>query len=115
MPVPQTGRGLFVPCNRGIFRTGLLVPPVETREVTRIPRLAESRSTQIPVWVDFTRHDAQIVPKIYDRRAAPEPVAVIDAVNHETRLEHEGVWNHRIVLGVGVLLDVEILLNRSVG
>jgi len=37
----------------------MLVPPVKTREVARIPCLAESRSTQIPVWADFTRHGAQ--------------------------------------------------------
>src|SRR5271163_593245 len=104
---------LFLRCNRGIFRTGLLVPPVETREVTRIPCLAESRSTQIPVWADFTRHGAQVVPKIDDRWTPPEPVAVIDAVNHEARLEHERIRDHRIVLGVGVFLDVEILLNLS--
>jgi Bacterial regulatory proteins, luxR family len=91
----------------------MLVPPVKTREVTRIPCLAESRSTQIPVWADFTRHGAQIVPKIDDRWTPPEPVAVIDAVNHEARLEHERMRDHRIVLGVGVLLDVEILLNAN--
>src|SRR5580692_6545838 len=106
---------LFLPYPRGIFLTGLLVPPVETREVTRIPCLAESRSTQIPVWADFTRHGAQVAPKIGDRRTAPEPVAVIDAVDHETRFEHERMRDHRIVLGVGVLLNVEILLNRSTG
>ena len=33
----------------------------------------------------------------------------------QARLEHERVRDHRIVLGVGVLLDVEVLLNRSVG
>ena len=88
---------------------------MEAREVTRIPRLAESRSAQIPVWADFARHGAQVVPKIDDRRTPPEPVAVIDAVDHETRLEHERMRDHRIMLGVGVLLDVEILLNRSVG
>src|SRR6267378_5092980 len=106
---------LFLPCNRGRFHTGLLVPPVETREITRIPCLAESRSSQIPVWADFTRHGAQVVPKIDDRRTAPEPVAVIDAVDHEARLEHERTRDHGIVLGVGVLVDVEILVNRSVG
>src|SRR5271156_91724 len=106
---------LFLPYYRSIFHTGLLVPSVETREVTRIPCLAESRNTQIPVWADFAGHHAQIVPKIDDRRTAPEPVAVIDAVNHEARLEYECVRDHRIVLGVGVLLDVEILLNGSVG
>src|ERR1700735_4541197 len=72
---------LFLPYNRGIFLARLLVPPVKTREVTRIPCLAESRSTQVPVWADFTRHSAQIVPKIDDRRTPPEPVAVIDAVD----------------------------------
>ena len=105
---------LFLPCNRGRFRTLKFVPPVETREVTRIPGLAETGFAQIPVWADFTGHGAQIVPKIDDRRTSPEPVAVVDAVNHEARLEHERVRDHRIVLGVSVLLDVEILLNRSV-
>src|SRR5580700_10957416 len=108
-------RLLFLPCNRGIFHTAMLVPPVETREVTRIPCLAESRSAQLPVWADFARHGAQIVPKIDDRWTSPEPIAVIDAVDHEARLEHERMRDHRIVLGVGVLLNVEILLNRSVG
>src|SRR5580704_14952735 len=106
--------GLFLPHNRGIFHSGFLVPPVETREVTRIPCLAESGSTQIPVWADFTRYGTQIVPKIDDRRTSPEPVAVIDAVDHKARLEHERMRDHRIVLGVGVLLDVEILLHHSV-
>src|ERR1700757_4689068 len=106
--------GLFFPYHRGIFHTGLLVPTVETREVTRIPRLAESRSAQIPVSTDFTCHGAQVVPKIDDRWTPPEPVPVIDAVNHKARLEHERMRDHRIVLGVGVLLDVEILLNDSV-
>src|SRR5450631_2107254 len=88
---------------------------METREVTRIPCLAKSRRTQIPIWTDFTRYGAQIAPKIDDRWTPPEPVAVIDAVDHESRLEHERMRDHRIVLGIGVLLDVEILLNRSVG
>ena len=36
-------------------------------------------------------------------------VTVIDAVDYEARLEHDRVSNRRVVLGVGVLLDVEIL------
>ena len=40
----------------------------------------------MPVWADFARHGAQIVPKIDDPWARPEPVAVIGAVNHEARL-----------------------------
>ena len=34
-------------------------------------------------------------------------------MDHETRLEHNRVWNHRVVLGISVLLNVEILLNDS--
>src|SRR5215472_7692858 len=105
-PIP-----LLPPSSRSRFHTGLLIPPVERREISRIPCLAESRSAQIPVRTDFPRHGAQVVPKIDDRRPTPEPVAVIDAVDREARLEHERVWDHRVVLGIGVFLDVEVLLN----
>jgi len=86
---------------------------MEARQVAPVPCLAESRGAQVPVGTDFARHSAQIMPKVCDRRAAPKPVAVVDAVNHEARLEHERVRNHRIVFGVGILLDVEVLLNLS--
>jgi len=78
-----------------------------------MPRGAQGRSD--PSRADFARHGAQVVPKIDDRWTAPEPVTVVDAVNDEARLEHQRVRNHRIMLGVGVLLDVEIFLNRPVG
>jgi hypothetical protein len=34
-------------------------------------------------------------------------------VDDEPRLEHERVRDHRVVLRVGVLLDVEVLLDRA--
>src|SRR5580658_5337703 len=97
---------LFLRFSRGTFRIALLIPSVETRVVTRIPRLTEPRRTQIPVRPDFARRYAQIAPKIGDGRTAPEPVAVIEAVDHQARLEHERIRDHRIVLGVSVLLNV---------
>jgi hypothetical protein len=36
-------------------------------------------------------------------------------VHDQTRLEHQGVRDHRVVLGVGVLLDVEVLLDDPAG
>jgi hypothetical protein len=36
-------------------------------------------------------------------------------VDDQPRLEHEGVRDHRVVLGVGVLGDVEVLLDRPPG
>ncbi len=52
------------------------------------------------------------MPEVIDRRSAPEPVAVIDAVNDQAWLEHERVRDHRVVVRVGVLLDVEFFLDR---
>ena len=53
----------------------------------------------------------QAPAEVLDRRAPPEPVAAVDAVDDEPGLQHECVLDHRIVLGVGVLLDVEVLLD----
>ena len=95
--------------------SGPPVPPVEMREVAPVPRLAQSRRAQVPIRADLTRRCAQVLPQIVDRRPPPVPVAVIDAVNDQSRLEHERVRNHRIVLGVGVLRDVEVFLDRPFG
>ena len=59
------------------------IPSMEPRQVARVPCLAESRGAQVPVGADIARHRAQIVPEVCDRRAAPKPLAVIDAVNQE--------------------------------
>lgn len=84
------------------FRTP--VPPVKRPEVARVPGVAESGGVQIRVRTDLARHGAQVVPEGEDGRAAPEPVAVVNAVYHEARLEYEHVPDHRVMLGVGVLL-----------
>ena len=88
---------------------------MEGREVARVPSLAESGSLQIPVGADLARHGPQVVPEVDDRGPPPEPIAVIDAVDDESRFENERVRNHRIMLRVGILHDVEVLLNRSFG
>src|SRR5580704_2737339 len=96
-------------------RLCFLVPSMECREVAGVPSFAESWGAQIPVGADLARHNPQVVPEVDDRRPPPEPIAVIDAVDDESRLEHECMWNHRIMLRVGVFRDVEVLLNGSVG
>src|SRR5262245_34388010 len=98
-------------CRGRSFRRPL-APPVEVRKVARVPGLAESGGTQVPVGPDLARHGAKVAAEVLDGGAAPEPVAVVDAVDHEPGLEHERVRDHRIVLRVGVLLNVEVLLNR---
>ena len=88
---------------------------MESRQVARVPGLAQSRGAQIPVGTNLACHGPQVVPEVDDRGPAPKPIAVVDAVDNKPRLEYECVRNHRIVLWVGVLLNVKILLNRSVG
>src|SRR5262249_40211802 len=69
-------------------------------QVARVPCLAESGRAQVPVRTDLPRHLAQVASEVFDRRAAPEPVAVVDDVDDEPRLEHERVRDHRVVLRV---------------
>src|SRR5215211_502444 len=97
--------------HRAGYLVGPLAPAVKGRVVAGIPALAEAGSAQIPVGADLARHGTQVVPEVDERRTTPKPVAVVDRVDDEPRLEHERVRDHRIVLGVGVLLDVQILLD----
>src|SRR3954447_22527623 len=60
-----------------------LVPAVEGREVPGVPRLAQPRRAQVPVRADLARGGAQVVPEVGDRGPAPEPVAVVDAVDDQ--------------------------------
>src|SRR5689334_3298266 len=92
-----------------------LVPSVERRVIARVPAFAQSWRAQIPDRPNLAGHDPQVVPEIGDRRTPPEPVPVVDAVNHEAGSEDQRVRDHRVTFGVGVLLYVEILLYRSLG
>ena len=75
---------------------------------SRSPGVLRSQSGRISA---VTR--AEVAPEVVDRRTTPEPVAVVDAVHDEPGLEHERVRDHRIVVGVGVLLDVEVALDDA--
>src|SRR6266436_1623257 len=69
--------------------------------------------SDVPVRTAFFQHSTQVLPKFFDGRSAEKPVAVVDLEYGETRFEDDDVRDHRIVLGVRVLGDVEILLNLS--
>jgi hypothetical protein len=100
-------------CARGGFR---IAGPTRGRASSRPrPRPRGARFAQIPVRADLARRRAQVTPEVLDRRATPEPVGVVDAVNDQSRLEHERVRDHRVAVGVRVLLDVEVLLDRPPG
>src|SRR4051794_15489510 len=64
-------------------RFWLFVPSMEGRQVAGVPSLTNSRSLEIPVGANLTRHGPQVVPEIQYRRPPPEPIPVIDAVDDE--------------------------------
>ena len=53
--------------------------------------------------------------KLFDGRSAGKPIVVVDLEYNEARFEDDDMRDHRIVLGVGVLGDAEILLNLRPG
>src|SRR5580765_4186083 len=67
----------------------------------------------VPIRTAFPECDTQVLSKLFQRRPAKKPVAVVDLEHHETGLENDDMRNHRVVLGVRVLGDVEILLNLA--
>src|SRR5580698_109382 len=67
----------------------------------------------IPVGATFFCDNAEVLAKVFEGWAAPEPVAVVDLEDDEAGFEDDGVGNHRIMDRVGVFGDVEILLDAS--
>src|SRR5229473_3087687 len=80
---------------------------------TPFPSRFQFGSGDVPVRTAFLQHGTQVLPKLFDGRSAKKPVAVVYLEYYETRLDDDDVRDHRIVLGVRVLGDVEILLNLS--
>src|SRR5580704_15316625 len=77
-----------------------------------LPSGFQFRRGDVPVGAAFFRNGAQILAEIFHRGPAEEPVAVVDLINDEARLEHNYMWDHGIVSSVGVFGNIEIFLNR---
>src|SRR6266853_323773 len=73
----------------------------------------QSGAGDVPVRAVLAQHGTQVLPKLFDGRSAEKPVAVINFEYNQTRFEDDDVWDHRIVLGVRILGDVEVLLNLA--
>ena len=86
---------------------------IEQFLATLLPRGFEFGRCDIPVRPTFFDNDAQILAEIFHGGPTKEPVAHVDLVNDKTGLEHNRVRNHRIVERIGVLGDVEILLDLT--
>src|ERR1700674_1716020 len=75
--------------------------------LTAFPSGFQFGPSDIPIRTAFLQHSTQVLPKLFDRRPTEKPVAVVDLEYNETRFEHYDMRDHRIVLRVCVLGDVE--------
>jgi hypothetical protein len=87
----------------------------ETAAGLRNPRLRGGQGRSDPNRPNLGGDNAQVVPEINGGGAPPEPIDVVDAVNPQARFEYQRAGNHWIVFGIGVLLNVEVLLDCPFG
>src|SRR6202049_3281586 len=80
---------------------------------TPFPSSFQFGPSNVPVRTAFLQHSTQVLPKLFDGRSAKKPVGVVDLEYSEARFKDDDMRNHRIVLRVRVLGDVEILLNLA--
>src|ERR1700730_10420319 len=90
-----------------------LVIGIEAAMFTPFPSGFQFGPGDIPVRTALPQHSTQVLPKLFDGRPAKKPVTVVDLEYDETRFEDDDMRDHRIVIWVRVLGDVEILLNLA--
>src|SRR6516225_932543 len=78
-----------------------------------LPDLFHFGGSDVPVGTAFLEHRTKVLAELFYRGPPKEPIAVIDLVNDQARLEDNDVRDHRIVQRVGVLGDVEIFMNHA--
>ena len=61
----------------------------------------------------FLADGTQVLAEFFDGGASEEPVAIVDLVNDKAGFQHDHMRDHRIVDGIGVFGDVEVLLNDT--
>src|ERR1700730_5834982 len=86
---------------------------IEEFLATLLPRRFELRRCDVPVRPAFLGNGTQILAEVFHRRPPEEPIAYVYLVYDKAELEDDHVRDHWIVLGIGVLRDVEILLQDA--
>src|ERR1700741_1582305 len=67
----------------------------------------------VPVGAALFQDRAQVLAQFFVGGTAEEPVAIIDLVDDEAGFQDDDVRDHRIVLGIGVLGDIEVFLHDA--
>src|SRR5579872_4328412 len=80
-----------------------------------LPILAQTGRGKVPVGTHPAEDVTQVLPEVGGGRTTPEPVAVVDFVDDEARLQHKRMGNHGVVKRVGVLSNIQVLLYLTTG
>jgi hypothetical protein len=80
-----------------------------------LPRGFEFGGSDVPVRPAFLDDGAQVLAQIFKSGPAEEPVAIVDLIDDQTRLENNHVGDHGIVGRVSVFRDVQIFLDDAPG
>jgi hypothetical protein len=86
---------------------------IEAITFTPFPGGFQFRHGDVPVRTAFLQDRTQVLSKLFDGRSAKKPVAVVDLVYDESGFEDDDMQDHRIMVWVRVLGDVEVLLNLA--
>src|SRR5438445_11869399 len=94
------------------LRQGLVIG-IKAVMFTLLPSGFQFGLGDVPVRTAFPQHSTQVLPKLFEGRSAKKPVTVVDLEYNQTWFEDDDMRDHRIVLGIRVLGNVEVFLNLA--
>src|SRR6266851_4412064 len=77
-----------------------------------LPGGTHLRSADVPVGAEPTRDVAEVRPQLGNRRPAPKPITIVNLVDLGPWLQDQRVRDHRVIRRIGVLLDVQVVLDH---
>src|SRR5690348_4798373 len=95
-----------------LLESGVLPPSlprvrIEAASISGLPGLAQARCAEVPVRPYALSDGTQVLPQLIGGGPAPEPISIINLIDHKARLKHEGVGDLGVVHWIGVLRDVQ--------
>src|SRR6266403_242884 len=94
------------------LREGLVIG-IKAVAFTLLPSRFQFGPGDVPVRTALPQQSTQVLPKLFEGRSAKKPVTVVDLEYNQRWFEDDDIRDHRIVLGVRIFGDVEVLLNLA--
>jgi hypothetical protein len=78
-----------------------------------LPSCSEVGRCDVPIRPAFLGYGAEVLTELLQGRPTEKPVAIVDLINDKAGLEDNHMRDHRIVEGIGIFGDIEILLHDT--